>query len=64
MINEELVKLLKKRNGKAEIFLAADEEGNSFAAIEEITILDNGSIIIWPNHQSQDYDELEDKEIC
>lgn len=59
MLNEELVKLLKARNGKAEIVIASDAEGNSFSGVEEVTALDSGTLVIWPGENLGDYDEVE-----
>ena len=54
---KDLMKELRKLPGNSPIYIASDEEGNSFGSLDSVSLDDQGNFIIWPYDTFQDFDD-------
>ena len=50
---EDLRRVLK--SNPIEIVLATDAEGNGFLRLEDIEVLGDGRVVLWPSHEPVEY---------
>lgn len=49
---DDLAKALK---GAIEVVMASDAEGNDFHRLEDFEVMDDGRIVLWPEHNRTEY---------